>query len=290
MPYILLAAAVVLPILFLCWQNNGLKTTRIPFCSPRLPDGLQGYTIVQVSDLHSKRFGKGQKRLLKRVARERPHMIAVTGDMVNRDDRDFGRAFLCMQGLASIAPVYFIPGNHEADQADYGRLRQELEEAGAVLLENRATEIAGPAGAFQLMGVTDPLPHREETVLPKKERGRLRAGRTRAVLRDLLPDDKGFRLLLAHRPELFDVYTEYADLTLSGHAHGGQVRLPGLPGLYAPGQGVLPKYTAGLYKRGDRGMIVSRGLGGKKFVPRIFNRAEIVVITLEESARGCKNS
>lgn len=288
MLYILFAAA--LAALFLCWQNNGLTTTRIPFSSSRLPEGLKGYVIVQVSDLHSKRFGKGQRRLLKRVARERPHMIAVTGDIVSRGDRDFTRAVRCIRGLASIAPVYFTPGNHEADQADYARLRRELVAAGAVLLENRAVEVKTPAGSFRLIGVCDPLPHREETSLPKQERGKRRAGRTRAILRDLLLADRGFRLLLAHRPELFEVYAPYADLTLSGHAHGGQVRLPGLPGLYAPGQGILPKYTAGLYTKGDRGMIVSRGLGGKKFIPRIFNRAEILVIILEGPAQSRKNS
>ena len=138
MPYILLAAALL--AVFLCWQNNGLMVTRIPFTSSRLPDGIAGCTIVQISDLHSKRFGQGQRRLLKRVAREKPHIIAVTGDIVSRGDRDFSRAVLCARGLAAIAPVYFIPGNHEADQAEYGRLRRKLEGAGLILLENRAAE------------------------------------------------------------------------------------------------------------------------------------------------------
>ncbi|MCI8360701.1 MAG: metallophosphoesterase [Clostridiales bacterium] len=287
MLYILLAAALL--ALFLGWQNNGLTVTRIPFSSPRLPDGLTGYTIVQISDLHSKRFGKGQRRLLKRVARERPHIIAVTGDIVSRGDRNFGRAVLCARGLAAIAPAYFIPGNHEADQAEYGRLRRKLEAAGLILLENRAAE-APTSGSLQLMGIADPLPRREERRLTKQEQDKTRADRTASLLAKLPPTDTGFRLLLAHRPELFEVYIKHADLTLSGHAHGGQVRLPGLPGLYAPSQGLLPGFTAGLYRQGDKGMIVSRGLGGKKWIPRIFNRAEIVTVTLEKTAPGCKNS
>lgn len=291
MAYLFIALAVLLLALFLVWQNHSLGVTRMSYASPRFPEGLPGYRVLQVSDLHGKRFGKGQSRLLSRAAAEKPDVVLVTGDIVSRNDTDFSTALLCMKGLAVIAPTYFIPGNHEADQENYGRLRDGLRAAGVEVLENRAVSIASKNGAFTLIGVTDPLPRAEADKLPKKEAGRRRAKQTADILRRLRPADDGFRLLLCHRPELFEEAAAAGmDLTLSGHAHGGQVRLPGLPGLYAPGQGFLPRYTGGLYELDGRGMIVSRGLGGKKLVPRIFNRPELISIALAHNSADRKNS
>lgn len=291
---ILLLVLIAL-VVFLWWQNSSLTVNHITFSSPRFPAGLDGYTLLQVSDLHSKRFGRGQRRLLRRAADEKPACIVITGDLISRGDRDFSAALDCVKGLAAIAPAYFVPGNHEADLPDYARLGENLTAAGAVLLENRRVEIR-PAGGgegdtyFHLLGVADPLPRREAVTMEKQAERRLRAARTTELIKPLLPHDDGFCLLLLHHPELWEPCAPAVDLTVSGHAHGGQVRLPGLPGLFAPGQGALPPYTAGLYREGERGLVVSRGLGGKKGIPRIFNRPELVSIRLCHGEPIAKNS
>lgn len=281
-PSVLLALAV-----FLYAGDNCLTVSHVDFYSPRLPAAFDGYRIVHISDLHSKRFGQNQERLISRVRREHPDAIAVTGDLVRREDRDFTAALCCIRRLAEIAPVWFIPGNHEADLEGYFILKKQLKAAGALILEDAYVPLRRGADQILLAGVIDPISRRAAEALPKGRVTSTRADKTARALAGLEVPRCRFMLLLAHRPELFQVYLAAgADLTLSGHAHGGQVRLPFLGGLFSPSQGWLPPYTNGLYLCGSQGMAVSRGLGGKRMIPRVFNRPHIPVVCLHR----CENS
>lgn len=248
------------------WGNTALMVSRV---TVKAPVKLR---IAQVSDLHNARFGEGNAELLELLAGTKPDFIAVTGDLVDERHADMASALEFIEGAARIAPVYYVPGNHEARLSDYGELRAGLEAAGAVVLEDRTALYKGA----NIIGLADPdlaLPEDIFDEVPAMVRAKL----------DGLADPGRYNILLSHRPELFAAYKESGiDLALTGHAHGGQFRLPFIGGLIAPNQGFFPKYDAGLYTEDGANMIVSRGLGNSIIPLRFNNRPEIVVIELTE--------
>ena len=261
-------AALVLAALavWTIWGNTALTVSRV---TVKAPVKLR---IAQVSDLHNARFGEGNAELLELLAGTEPDFIAVTGDLVDSRHTDIEIALEFIEGAARIAPVYYVTGNHEARLSDYGELRADLEAAGAVVLEDRAA----PYKEVNVIGLADPdlaLPGDIFVEVPAMVRAML----------DGLVDPGRYNILLSHRPELFAAYKESGvDLALTGHAHGGQFRLPFIGGLIAPNQGFFPKYDAGLYTEDGANMVVSRGLGNSIIPLRFNNRPEIVVIELTE--------
>lgn len=203
-----------------------------------------------------------------------PDILVITGDLVDsrRTDLETGMAFA--EQAAAIAPTYYVSGNHEARIPDYDKLKQGLESAGVVILENERIELERAGERIALCGLHDP------SFGPDYPDG----GAENIVERSLagfMGGDEAYTVLLAHRPEFFALYADYgADLVFSGHAHGGQIRLPFLGGVVAPGQGLFPKYDAGLYTEGAAGMVVSRGLGNSLFPFRVNNRPEVVSVEL----------
>ncbi len=262
----LLLSAVLFLIslcIFLHWNNTALQVTEYTLCSERLPESFDGYRIVQISDLHNTAFGKDNCHLLEKIRALNPDLIAITGDIVQSRPMDKALAFA--RQAAEIAPVYYVPGNHE-HRMDYETLYVGLRTAGATLLLNQRITIAKDGGQICLVGVEDPIfcpdASMEETLLP-------------------LIDDT-YTVVLSHRPEYFDTYVSVAaDLVLTGHAHGGQFRLPFIGGIFVPNQGLFPKYDAGLFVEGQTHMIISRGLGNSAFPFRLNNRPEIVAVTLK---------
>ena len=265
---IALAAAL---LAWALWANKALVLTRFELQSARLPAAFEGFKIAQVSDLHNAVFGEGNSKLLALLREAEPDIVAVTGDLVDSRHTDIDAAVAFVEAAAEIAPVYCVTGNHEA-RLDFGEIEARLEAAGAVVLRNEAVHIERGGEEIRLAGIDDPAFVRT---------GGSAAGRAERELAEL-PDDGAYTVLLAHRPELAELYAEYgADAVLSGHAHGGQVRLPLLGGLYAPGQGLLPEYDAGVYELGGTSLVVSRGLGSSVFPLRINNRPELVLITFK---------
>lgn len=252
------------------WQNDGLMLTRYTAALPGLPAELEGLTLVQVSDLHSKRLGEGQEVLLDAISRAEPDVILLTGDLVDGRRPALEPALELGRGAAALAPTYYVTGNHETSLPwkTYEQIEDGLESAGVVLLDNRTEELTLPGGGrLVLTGLCD---------------DNLRDG-TLERLSAAWPED-AFTVLLAHEPQYIENYAKSGvDLVFSGHAHGGQIRLPLVGGLFAPGQGFLPKYTAGIYKLGETRMVVSRGIGGSLFPQRVFNRPEVVAVTLERA-------
>lgn len=270
----MLAAALAIPALaaFCWWQNNGLMVTEYEYILPAEQAPLDGVRIAQVSDLHSKDFGGGLERLLEEQA---PEVVVLTGDLVDRRDTDFTTALELAQAAALLAPTFYVPGNHEASlswSGNYAQLREGLEQAGVRVLENEAETIRIGAGTLNLIGLLDPGFYDADLDMA--------AGLLSQELNQLVRPGQ-LNVLLAHRPSLIAAYAQGgADLAFSGHAHGGQVRLPFVGGLIAPDEGWFPQYTSGLYSMGDMVEVVSRGLGNSIIPQRVFNRPELVVVTL----------
>ena len=174
-----------------------------------------------------------------------------------------------------IAPVYYVTGNHEASLSQYDELKIELKTIGVIVLEDEAVQLKYDTEEITLIGLSDP----DFTI--KGDVFREAPAMVSTKLNNLADDENSYTILLSHRPELFESYVHCnIDLVLSGHAHGGQFRLPFIGGLIAPNQGLFPQYDAGLYTSGSTNMIVSRGLGNSIIPIRFNNRPEVVVIEL----------
>ncbi|SDQ77848.1 metallophosphoesterase [Virgibacillus salinus] len=270
---LLVLAIIVFAIALSYHQNNVLTTTELDVHSDELPEGFDGYRIVHLSDLHSKSFGENQKRLVERVKNENPDLIVFTGDIVDQKDFNKKPGIILMENIATIAPVYFVTGNHEWWSEEYSSLENDLEGAGVSVLRNSSELIQVKGSSIAISGIDDPA--RAEDSYAEK-------GIVSESIDSLkIKMSAEFSILLSHRPEMFSVYQDHKiDLTFSGHAHGGQFRLPFIGGVIAPDQGLFPNYTAGKYVENGSAMIVSRGLGNSIIPQRIFNRPEVVSVTL----------
>lgn len=269
---LIIAAALVLALLiWLLWANSSPAATQVTVASGALPGAFEGFKIAHVSDLHNAVFGRKNERLLSLIRAAEPDIIAITGDLIDSRHTDIDSAMAFVEAAAEIAPVYYVTGNHES-RLDFDEIEPRLIAAGARVLRNEAEDIGRGGERIRLAGIDDPSFIRT---------GGTAEERAAAELEQLGDGGGTFTVLLAHRPELVEVYAEYgAGLVLSGHAHGGQVRLPLLGGLYAPGQGLLPEYDSGLFSLGETQMVVSRGLGNSVAPLRVNNRPELVIMTL----------
>jgi predicted MPP superfamily phosphohydrolase len=276
-------AMIVIPIIICTWaflyfENNYITVTGIDVKSPKLPDSFDGYRIVHLSDLHNKRFGRRQERLVKKIDNARPDIIVFTGDLIDSRHSDIEASLELIRQIVNIAPVYYVTGNHEWRSGRVEFLSKVLKDNGVHVLQSAHEKISNDGDGIYIMGIDDPSVYREgykETTVVKRE--------IEHMMNEVQDNDE-FKILLAHRPDMFPLYSEYGfDLVLSGHAHGGQIRLPFIGGLVAPNQGFFPKYTSGDHKIGNCVMVVSRGLGNSIFPQRLFNHPEIVVLTLKKS-------
>lgn len=253
----------------------------IPFAE--LPAAFDGYTIAQVSDLHNARFGKEQSKLLSAINAAKPDMIAITGDFFHTARRE--NAYCFLEQASKRAPCYFVSGNHEQRFADYfSAIVPKLESLGARVIDDERVTVTRGGDYITLIGLADPMFNR---LTPPE---RLTDEKLSRLVRG------GFSILLSHRPELFPVYAQHdISLVLTGHAHGGQVRIPfAKRGLFAVHQGWLPKYTEGIIIKNITNsghndtptsdkvctMVVSRGLGNSTYYPKINNPPELVVVKL----------
>lgn len=258
-----------------CYRaNNELCTTQLFYQDDKLPAAFDGFRVAQVADLHDKRFGPGQANLLSALRTVKPHCIVMTGDLIDRRRKGGGPAAEFIRGAVQIAPVYFVTGNHENWSGKAEEVKRFLVESGVTVLDDRCETLRRGGDSVTLAGVSDETCQTAENRRDKRDALLPALGR-------VLEGSAGFRILLAHHPERLAAYAKAGvDLVLCGHAHGGQFRLPGIGGLYAPGQGVLPRYTAGMHTLGATTMIVSRGLGNSLFPLRLNNRPELVAVTL----------
>ena len=269
------AAVLIGLVIWIAWGNTALELNTYTISSARLPQSFDGYRIAHVSDLHNAEMGEGNEKLLTMLREADPDIIAITGDLIDSRNTNVEIALQFAQEAMKIAPCYYVSGNHEARVNEYEELKTGLISAGVIILEDTQTEISIEGQTITLIGVNDPsfqtdyLFGDSETVMNSK-------------LTELHTDGEAFTILLSHRPELFDTYADHDfDLVLSGHAHGGQFRLPFIGGMVAPNQGLFPEYDAGIYTDGNTNMLVSRGVGNSILPFRINNRPEVILIVLQ---------
>ena len=264
-------------LLWALWANKALALHQIPLASDHLPAAFAGLRIAHLSDLHNARFGRENRRLLDKLAQAQPDLIVLTGDLIDARRTNLDRALAFAVRAAGLAPTYYVPGNHEArlPAAQYQRLRQGLTAVGVTVLEHERVTLTRSGDRLTLLGLAD------QAFARTQGDHRPAAQLAAEALEALQTAEDGYTILLVHRPESFPVYAALgADLVLSGHTHGGQVRLPGLGGLFAPSQGFFPRYDAGLYRQGQASLVISRGLGNSLAPLRLNNRPEVVVLTL----------
>ena len=268
------AFVLVVLIVWTLWGNTALEVNEYEVVSDRIPQGFEGFRIAQVSDLHNAEFGEGNEKLIQLLSQTDPDIIVLTGDLIDSRHTDIEIALDFARQAIKLAPVYYVSGNHEARVREYEDLKMGLAGAGVVILENQNVQITREGERITLMGIDDPS-FQEDYLFGDSE------SVARQAIDDLQNESEGYTILLSHRPELFDLYVDTGmDLVFSGHAHGGQFRLPFVGGLVAPNQGFFPKYDAGQFTEENTTMIVSRGVGNSIIPIRFNNRPEIVLVTL----------
>lgn len=262
---------------WIMWANTALEITQIIHISDDLPESFCGFKIAHVSDLHDAQLGENHRDLVNALKNAEPDIIVITGDFVDSKRTDIPQSLNFAGQAAAIAPTYYVNGNHEAligDQA-YKELTGGLRKSGVVVLEDECVSLMRETDTIQLIGLNDIGHIKTATV-----EGKIQT--MQSALQKLMTENPGFTIALSHRPELFDAYAACSpNLVLSGHAHGGQFRLPLIGGLIAPGQGLLPEYDSGAYQKNNTAMIVSRGIGNSVIPLRFNNRPELIIITLE---------
>ena len=279
--HIIMLAIVTVLILLIIWiayGNTDLEIYKYNVKSEDIPSEFDNFRIVQISDLHNAEFGENNEKLLLMLKQADADIIAITGDMIDSRNTDIDVAISFAQKAVNIAPVYYVNGNHESRVlGEYEKLKQGLTDTGVTILENSSADITIGDETITLIGINDPT-FRMDIMDDTMEQN------IAHQLVNVIPDNDNYKVLLAHRPEYFDVYAGNVDLVLSGHAHGGQFRIPFIGGLVAPGQGFFPEYYEGSHIKENTEMIVSRGIGNSIIPFRINNKPEIIVAELTKIA------
>lgn len=259
------------------WLNQTFVTT---FYTVTTDKDIENMRIVELSDLHLREYGEKNADLVERIRNLKPDIIAVAGDMNIDENPDYAVVLELMEQLVEIAPVYYGPGNHEWAGIygwHYSAMADDIAATGAHFLLQQYEDVEINGNKLRIGGIFE-WP-REQLEWPNSQK-----------VVDALDAQKQdtsdvYTILICHCPEVF--YTSLqnvrVDLGISGHAHGGLVRLPHTDGLWSTSQGFLPKYTSGVRQIGESTVVISRGLGDSEPYPRIFNQPELVVIDVEKS-------
>lgn len=275
MKILIIVLFIVIISIFFIWQNNSIVTSKYDFKDNMIPFSFNNFNIVQISDLHNKMFGKEQAKLLEKVVSLSPNIIVITGDIIDRRKYNLENAMKFIDKAIKIAPIYYVSGNHEAWSGKYYEIKKKMIEAGVYVIDDKIIKLKKENKYINILGLSDPA-FLTSNYIEKTDTSKLEK-----ILSDWSKIE-GFKILLSHRPELIDLYSKNnINLVFSGHAHGGQIRLPFIGGLIVPNQGFFPKYTCGSYNINETTMFVSRGLGNSLFPLRVFNRPEIISITLK---------
>lgn len=275
----------IMTFLFIYFEQEVFSTSFYKLKTDKLSLKKGPIRIVQLSDLHSKSFGRQNRRLIRKIKQLNPDFIVTTGDMITSTDSN-GNAFLdVVKACSSKYPIFYIEGNHEIT-AKFDTLNQEtrwyeaylqsLKDLGVHVLNNDSRKIMINDDEFYIYGLNVPLTHYYSVPVHIQEQENVKAIKEVA---EVLPNlkEEHFNILLAHNPFLADLYESHGfDHVYCGHVHGGALRLPLIGGVLSPERKLFPKYSAGVYQVGKMKMIVSRGLGRL----RLFNRPDIVVIEI----------
>jgi predicted MPP superfamily phosphohydrolase len=242
------------------FELNSVAVKRYTVKIKDLPPQFDGFTILHLTDLHSKEYGTNQKGLLALINKQEYDLVAITGDLVDQNNSVVDPAIDLIKNLKK--PIYFVPGNH--DWWTNYTSREPLLSHGVHILENKSEKIVKGEKHIWLIGVDDPFTGRDDL------------DKAFQTVNDQMP-----RLLLAHAPKIYPAaIKKEIDLVLVGHTHGGQVRIPFVGAISVPGQGWFPEFDYGVFQSGTTTMIINGGLGESMLPLRIHNRPEIVLVTL----------
>lgn len=264
-------AAILGGAAFVNWQLWGLEVTHTQVPVAQLPQGFEGMRMVHLSDLHGHQYGEDHRELLERVAQQKPELIALTGDIIDQASQR-GILPALARGLSAIAPTYYVTGNHEWAVRDIRQTKNLLTDNGVTVLSNQYVVLERNGDQVVLAGVDDANGYADQKT-PQE------------LYEEIAQAHPGLcTVLLAHRNNYFDRYAACGyNLVLSGHAHGGLVRLPFTDGVFGSGGDLFPTWTAGVYTLGDSTLYATRGVGNNTTpIPgiRMFNRPEISVLEL----------
>jgi predicted MPP superfamily phosphohydrolase len=273
-------------IIYVCYENKHLEITQYTIRSKHIPKEFDGVRLVMLADLHNNKYGKDNKKLIEKVKEAKPDYILVAGDMVVSSEPDnLEIPYKLLSVLAEDYPIYYGLGNHEQRLLpdgtgrfkNYAEYKSRLTDLGVKFLENERITILRQGKEIAVTGLVIGMDYFKKTKLPEM---------TLEYIQNLvgIPENKWYNILIAHNPVYFKLYEEWgANLIVSGHLHGGIIRLPGLGGVISPQYKFMPKYDAGMFKSQDAVMLVSRGLGLHTIKLRINNKPELMVITLKTS-------
>jgi predicted MPP superfamily phosphohydrolase len=267
----ILIIIIFIMCIYFYFENTSLTVTNYQIPIDNAYQDVDGFKIAQISDFHNTRSKRLKKRLIKEIEKQSPDIIAITGDLVDYTYSDVEVSLEFVAKLCQIAPVYYVTGNHESHAMFYSSLIYGLKQYGVIILNNKTALLDIGNTTINIIGIND----------PSMTSGVDDEDRVRQSLLEADYNEDNYIILLTHRPELFDIYVEHnIDLVFSGHAHGGQFRLPFVKGIYAPGQGLFPRYSEGRHIDSHTTMLISRGIGNSSFPFRMNNRPELVVATL----------
>jgi len=270
-------ASFIIAIIYLTASCTSISTKTYKIETTKL-EKQNSIKIVLISDFHNTIFGKDQSVLINKVKNVNPDLIVLSGDIID-DIVPMKGTQLLLSGIADIAPVFYVTGNHEYYSRNIQNIRETLASYGVIILSDTYKIIEINGVEIVIAGIEDPVKKKYETPDYNQKESMEKAFRE-------LDEIHLYKILIAHRPELIKAYKKYSfDLILSGHTHGGQVRIPFIiNGLYAPNQGFFPKYAGGVYTHGNTKHIISRGLSVNPLIPRIFNPPELVIVTIMPNA------
>ena len=260
------AAVVALTAAYLAFENGALELTEYDYVSPKVTSAFDGFKICHLSDIHVKSRKRSYSSLIKKVSEQEPDIIVISGDLVDSRDSDVQTALSLIETLAEIAPVYYVTGNHEERlPADiYTDVIGGLSYLGVHMMNGRAETIERGGESINIAGFFD--------------RGHFFVEEAAELF-----DDGALNLLINHRPQFAEDFAKSgADLTFTGHAHGGQARLPFIGGMIAPDQYFFPEYYEGIHYFGGNATVISRGIGNSLIPCRVNNRPEVVIVTLRK--------
>ncbi len=270
----LIVIIIVVVVMFVSFDNR-LKVVKYTFDSSKVENPVK---IALITDLHSDWYGKNQKNLIGAVDEASPDIVLLGGDIFD-DEKSYDNARNALEALSAKYKCYYVTGNHEYWGKDIDSIISIVESYGITVLSGDVEQVEVNGETINICGVDDPdaYVYVNDSLSIEEQLKAVYEKSNSADMKD------NYTILLSHRPELYDLYSQYDfDLVLSGHAHGGQWRIPFLlNGAYSPNQGVFPEYAGGLYEYEAGTMIVSRGLARESTpVPRIFNRPELVIIEI----------
>jgi len=264
---------IIFVSVYFYFENTKLHVSNYFINDTKIPIEFNKYKIIQISDFHNTKSYSLTNSLVEKIKEEEPNIIVLTGDFIDSRKTNIEVAINFIKRINNIAQIYFVSGNHESRISEYSKLKEELVENDVIILNNKTEILKINDSEINLIGIDDP---QMLNGVYEDDNNKINYELT---ISDY--DKNKYSILLSHRPELFETYVDNnINLVFTGHAHGGQIRIPFIGGIIAPNQGLFPKYTSGIFTKNETNMIVSRGIGNSLFPFRINNNPELVIVEL----------